>query len=120
MRKIILHALLTIAMIATASAADLDAKIVNLDGSALVDDKGKEVELTVRTVSVNSLMSPYQDEAQITGDEKTRRAELARRLQSKDAGNLTSEDIALIKKLINKFYASPLVVEQAWKALEKK
>jgi hypothetical protein len=120
MRKTIMIALAVAALGSAASAADFDARIVNLDGSPVTDDKGKAIELTVRSVSVNALMTPQQDEPNLTGEEKLRRAELARRILTKDTAPLTAEDTALIKKLINKTYPSPLVVEQAWRALEAK
>lgn len=102
-------------------AADLDARIVNLDGGPLLDDKGKETTLTVRSIAVNSLMAPYPDEQNLSGEDKMKRVDLARRLQdTKTKAELTSEDIVLIKRLVNKAYASPLVVEQTWKALERK
>lgn len=104
----------------SARAADFDARIVNLDGTALVDEKGKQVELTVRTITIESLMTPYPDEQSLSGEEKLKRAELARRLQAGESDKFASEDIALIKKLVNKRYPSPLVVDQVWRALEKK
>lgn len=113
-------------MLATSSvcaAADFDVRITNLDGTPIVDEKGKELELTVRTVVVNALMSPPgQDETNMSGEEKLRRVDLARRVAAKDANTqvFSSEDIALIKKLVNRVYPSPLVVEQSWRALETK
>lgn len=108
-------------VVRAASAADLDAKITNLDGSPLMDGD-KPVELTVRTISINALMTPSKDEQVLSGEEKLKRADLARRiLNAKDGSfQMTSEEIALIKKLINHNYPSPLVVDQAWRALEKK
>lgn len=112
------YVLLVLAM--PARAADFDAKIVNLDGTPIVDERGKEVELTLGRVAIEGLMTPYQDEQSLSGEEKLRRVELARRIQAKDTGKFAAEDIALIKKLINKRYPSPLVVEQAWRELEKR
>jgi hypothetical protein len=101
-------------------AVELDKKITNLDGTAIVDDKGKEMDLTIRTVIINALMSPRADKQDETGVDKVKRAELARRvLQDKDGSyKYTAEEIALMKELINKNYPSPLVVDQAWRALE--
>lgn len=110
----------SIALATAAGAADFNARVTNVDGTPLLDDKGKEVELTVRTVALNSLLAPYQDEASLAAEEKVKRAELAQRISRGDTKDLKSEDIALIKKLVNKFYQSPLVVKQAFDALEKK
>lgn len=101
-------------------AIDFDTKIVNLDGTAIVDDKGKDVTITVGTVCVNALMQPYQDEQNLAGEEKLKRMELARHVQKRDDYKFTSEDVALMKKLVNRAYPSPLVVSQAWAELEKK
>lgn len=109
-----------IASVTLSRAADFDAKITNIDGSPIVDEKGKEIELTVRTVAINALMAPYPDEQNLSAEEKLRRAELAQRISRKETGDLKSEDIAAIKKLVNKFYASPLVVKQSFDALERK
>ena len=109
------------AMIATtANAADFDAKITNVDGSALVDDKGKPVELTVRTVALNALLAPYPDEQNLPGDIKMKRYNLAKKISEGKVDDLASEDVAMIKQLVNKYYQSPVTVTQAWEALERK
>lgn len=142
MKKILL--VLGAMLLATpALAIDFDRKIVNMDGSPILDDKGHEVELTLRSISVNALMLPLAPEEQAkpdSGMEKQRRETLARHVLSaprseapksdKYASDLqkfpedkyvfTAEDIVLLKKLINNQYPSPLVVSQAWRALEEK
>lgn len=108
---------------ASVQAANFDAKIVNLDGKPLLDEKGNEVGLTVRTVCVNALMAPLSQEDQAkpdSGVEKTKRMEMARRIQLNEPYTYSAEDISTLKKLINAMYSSPLVVGQAWKALEEK
>lgn len=109
-----------LAMTVSSRAADFDVRIVNLDGTPLTAEKGKEVELTVRTTAIEGLMTPYPDEQNVTIEEKMRREDLARKILAKDTDKITSEDIALIKRLINKRYPSPLIVGQAARALEKK
>lgn len=111
------------ALCGAASAADLDAKITNLDGGPVVDDKGKPVELTVRGICVGALEDPLSQEDQAkptSGDEKLRRDALARRLQHPGDDKLTAEDVVLIKSLVNKKFTSPLLVSQVWRALEEK
>lgn len=125
--RIYLGLLVAAALLATAAparAADLDAKIINLDGSPILDDKGAAMTLTVRGICVNALMQPLAPDEQAkpdSGDEKIRREALARHVQSKDDPyKYTAEDVALMKRLVNRNYPSPLVVSQAWRALEEK
>lgn len=107
-----------------ALAGDLGTSITNLDGSAVVDDKGAPINLTVRSICVNSLMAPLGQDEQAkpdSGEEKVRREVLARHVQDKDDKyKLTAEDIVLIKRLVNRNYPSPLVVSQVWRVLEEK
>jgi hypothetical protein len=120
----LLFATAALFIVASASAADLDAKITNLDGTPILDDKGAAMTLTVRGICVNALMQPLSQEEQVkpdSGDEKIRRSALAAHVQNKDDPyKYTAEDIALMKRLVNKNYPSPLVVSQAWRALEDK
>lgn len=122
--SLILAVALAVASTTSALGANFDARITNLDGTPILDDKGKEMELTVRGICVNALMQPLSQEEQAkpdSGDEKVRREALARHVSAKDdAYKYTSEDIALMKRLVNKNYPSPLVVSQAWRALEEK
>jgi hypothetical protein len=112
------------AMIGAAVAADWDYKIANMDGTPIKNEKGEPVDLTVRTIAINALMAPLTQEEQAkpnSGEEKVHRGELARKilLNDPEIAMMRAEDVALIKRLVNNFYPSPLVVEQAWRALEK-
>jgi opacity protein-like surface antigen len=121
MRKLLLIAVSLVALCSPAMAIDWDAKITSLDGSPIADDKGKPVELAVGAICVNALMSPSSDEPNMSGEEKIRRYGLALKIQTRDKSYVyTSEDIALIKKLVNKNYPSPLVVFHVWRELEAK
>jgi len=102
-----------------AMAADFNARIVNVDGTPLKDDAGKEVTLTVRTVTMNALLAPYKDESELPADEKVRRGRLAMKISNGETGGIAGDDIVLIKKLVNRYYASPLVVTQTFDALDK-
>lgn len=125
MRYIVVSLLLAGFFLATrapaAIAADFSAPITNIDGTPLKDPSGKPIELTVRTAVINALMAPYRDEQNLSGTEKIRRADLARKIYERDpsVNNLSPADEDLIKKLVNKFYPSPLVVSQVWAALAR-
>lgn len=89
---------------------DLSQDLKNLDGTSLPEPQ------TLGAVLQNALLFPYQDEPNLAGEEKMRRASLALRIHSGD-GEMTVEEIALCKKLVAKAYA-PLVVLRAWQALD--
>jgi hypothetical protein len=136
MKKLLIAGVFALALAgASAHAANFNAKITNIDGSPILDDKGKAVELTVRGICMNALMAPLSAEEQAkadSGTEKTRRFELAghvlkaaypdnaKGVPAPDHYIFTAEDIALMKKLVNAQYPSPLTVTQTWRALEEK
>ena len=84
----------------------------NLDGSDMLElDKdgkltGKPVTLLI--IATNSLLAQFQDEQNISGDEKYNRFKLAEKIHSKNVP-LTPEEIVLIRKLIAKGYAPGIV-----------
>lgn len=60
-----------------------------------------------------------QKVVQIPGEKKSERWELAKRIHASDGViDLQSEEITLLKELINKKYPSPLIVGQAREALD--
>ena len=90
--------------------------LVDFDGAAIsAKDKNEAV---LRGVAVDALLAIYQDEQNLSGEEKLKRYILAEKVYKKE-DDLTVEEIALLKKLIGKAYA-PLIVGQAWKILEGK
>jgi hypothetical protein len=113
-------AFLTLVLTVPALAVDFESRITELDGSAPVDDKGQPVVLTVGRVCINALMQPQTGDDSENGEDKIKRAVLAERIFKKEEVKLTSEEIAMIKKRVNRGYSSPLVVRQVWEALEKK
>lgn len=101
---------------------------------ALVDENGKPVctltpkELdgrecpvdsmfTLRLAARNALNGVYQDEQNLSGDEKYKRGEIAQSIIATGEVKLKVEDIALIKRLIGKAYPPPIVF-QAWRELD--
>ena len=83
--------------------------------------QGEEIkDLTLKTVSVESLLATFDDERSLLGAEKAKRYVLATRIYANpEELDLTIEEIAKIKQLIGKGYG-PLVVGQAWEMLEGK
>ena len=75
-------------------------------------------EITLRAVSMTALTGVYEDERNLSGDEKVKRWMLAVKLKrAGDSVDLVSEEIVLIKKLIGKAYG-PIVCGQSWQLLE--
>jgi hypothetical protein len=90
--------------------------IIDLDGNELVEE-GKPI--TVGLVIFRSLLGAYQDEQNLSGEEKFSRGELAMRVKSaEDSLILKAEDIVLIKKLVAKMFTT-FIVWQMWRILDK-
>jgi hypothetical protein len=112
---------------ATGHAADFSAKILDMDGRPFIDDikcpadqAGKrkcEDDVVLASIAVRALMAPFQDEQNLSGEDKFKRFALA--MKVKDGGEVpvSAEDIALLKKLIGKLY-TPLVVGRAFPLLD--
>lgn len=97
---------------------DFSQGFKDLDGRILVEPPGGK-PITLRTLAVNVLMATFEDEKNLSGEEKVKRYETALMVHnSKDEPvEMSVEDVALIKRLIGKSYG-PLFVGQAWKMLE--
>lgn len=124
MLKIAAGLLIALLSITAANAADFTAPIRDDDGQPLcVDEKAKPGEcpadkvFTLATAVRNALYATYQDEQNISGDEKYRRAELGQGLRGATDLKLKAEDVALIKKMVAKLYG-PLVVRDVWNLLD--
>lgn len=103
-----------------AMAIDFDTRITELDGSVPMDDKGQAVTLTVGRVCINALLQPQTGDENEAGEDKIKRGVLAERILKKEDYKFSSEEIALMKKRVNRGNPSPLVVRQVWETLEKK
>ena len=111
--------LLLLAVPAPAYAVDFASPIMLLDGTTPLRDQGDKGKIvTLGDVAETALLSSFQDEQNLKGEDKVKRFSIARKIedQRKDPV-LTAEDIALIKNLVAKAY-NPLVTGQAWKLLD--
>jgi hypothetical protein len=105
--------------VAPAWAVDFAAPIMLLDGTTPLRDQGDRGKIvTLGDVAENALLSTFQDETSLKGEDKIKRFTIARKIeaQRKDP-TLTADDIALIKTLIAKAY-NPLITGQAWRLLD--
>jgi len=105
-------------------ASEAIVRLASLNASISAQDLAKAVEavstpLTLREAACGALMGVYKDETELSGQEKTRRWCLARKIYEDDKPDLQAEDLSLIKTLIAKRY-STAVVGRAWQMLEGK
>lgn len=121
MKKLLLWtACALVISITGAQAVDFDTRIVELDGSVPMDDKNQPVVLTVGKICINALIQPQQGDDGESGEDKIKRSVLAERILKKEDYKYSAEEIAMIKRRVNRANPSPLVVRQVWEALEKK
>ena len=92
---------------------DFSAVLTDLDGNPMKDG---ENDATLGRIATNALLLPYQDEQNLSGEDKLKRFMLAGKARG-PAVELTVEEIALAKRLIGKAYG-PLVVGRAWALLD--
>jgi hypothetical protein len=98
---------------------DFTQPLLALDGkTALSDGSGKDAHaITLGDVCVNALETPTQQDQQMTGEQKFKLDELARRIYGQKDISLTVEDISTIKERVGKAYG-PLIVGQVWRLLD--
>jgi hypothetical protein len=90
----------------------------DLDGVEVAGANGKPG--TLRGITIDALLAVFQDEQNLSGEEKLKRWELAVKVKTTpDPVELAAEEISLIKKLIGKAY-SALIVGQSFHFLEGK
>jgi hypothetical protein len=97
-----------------------DTVLRDLDGKPLPEDKDKPegAQATLKKASIESLLAIYQDEQNLSGEDKLKRWQLATKINgSNGPAEFTVEEVALVKKLIGKAY-NPLITGQAWTILE--
>jgi len=107
---------------------NFNQQILDWEGQPILDKKtvevqGKPVEvefpLTLKKVALNSLGAIFQDEQNLTGEEKMKRFKIGMNISNaKDSVvDIESQDIADLKKVVAKMY-STVVVGYAWNMLE--
>lgn len=89
---------------------NVDTPIINLDGSAALDDKGQPI--LVRHAAVNALLSENPQKP-TPGVEKAKRYQLALRFQGGGTQEFTPEELSLVKEWAGDAYG-PLVVGQVY------
>lgn len=103
---------------------DFSQFILNLDNQPIPNrrDPNNPREsappMSLSTVCVNALLGfDPQEDARLEGTEKLRRFNLAQKLYNGGWVEVTAEEVALLKTLVNRMYA-PLIVGRVWQVLE--
>lgn len=93
-------------------------QLLNYMGQPLIDG---DVKVTLGLIACNALTAVIPGEA-LTGPEKIERVDLARRIflnsNGADETQVSVEEVALLKRVINAAYAAPILVAAAWGALD--
>ena len=115
MRRLLLVTALLVATIGAAQAIDFTQEIHTFDGGSFMGPDGKPAPQKLGTIAENSLLQTAQGD---TIEEKNKRFWLALKIHNtpKDP-NLTTEDIAVIKKAIGT-YQPVAVMGQAFRLLD--
>jgi len=96
---------------------DVTKVLVSIAGEPLKESvNGVAVDVTLRMVVVNALLSPVEKD---TGMKKMEKEELARMVYQNDSVELDVDQLKLIKDRIGEMYA-PIIVGQCWRLLEGK
>lgn len=95
---------------------DFNVEIKNFNGES-IKLEGDNV-LTLKDVCVGALLANYEEEKNLSGEEKFKRSLLAEKVYLSDGEiDVAIEDITLMKKLVGKRY-SAIIVGQSFKLLE--
>lgn len=96
----------------------LGKELKDFEGTTIDSTPTDSTPVTAGKIATNALLATFQDEPQLSGEDKLLRWELAVKIKNTpDPIELTAEEISLIKKLVGKAY-SPMIVGQTWKILE--
>lgn len=95
---------------------DFTQQIHGLDGKPINGGDGK-TPMTLGEVSVNALQVGGQDDSKLSGVEKLKMYELAKKIYNNKNATLTAEQITMIKDRIAKYYAT-IVVGPAFEMLD--
>ncbi len=116
--RFVLSAIMMIAAMTAAFAIDFSSPITQLDGQPFIDKDGKPIHTTLAIVAENALLASYQDEQNLSGEDKVKRFVLAHKIHDDEKNvELTADEITLIKKLIAKSY-NPLITGESWRILD--
>lgn len=94
---------------------NVDTVMASIDGQPLKGPDGKS-DATLKNISVVALMTMFDQDKAMQGDEKLRLYEMATKINAGGEIELAPEDVVLLKKRIG-FAYGPAVVGPAYKLL---
>jgi hypothetical protein len=102
---------------------DVAETVTRIDGEDMMQEamngKGEE-PLTLRSVLINALLHPSNEDEKTKGETKLARWELAKSLYASPGPvAIANSDISMLKSLVNKVFTS-LVVGQVYEMLDRK
>lgn len=92
------------------TVVNVDTPILNLEGDALEN-------ATAKSVILEALMVTFEDDRNLTGEQKIKIFLLAQRVQSGGEVDFTSDDITLMKTRVAKGF-NALAVGRVWELLD--
>lgn len=96
---------------------DFTQALTGMDGKPMPSNDPKSPTVTLGDVAIMALEALLEEDKGMTGADKFKNDELARKVYKAKAATLSVEDIALIKMRIGKVYG-PSVVGAAWRLLD--
>lgn len=98
---------------------NLNQPINDMNGIPITEPHAEGARtVTVKKIAVDALLANYEDERNLSGEDKVKRFRLAQKIHvAEDEIEITAEEISLIKRLVGKGYA-PLAVGQVFDLLE--
>ena len=115
MRRIILATAIIAASISAASAVDFNSPIRALDGTPIPISETDKTPVTLGNILETALIATVAGESP-TSEEKAKRFFLAVKIHDRK-GDLTSDEIALVKKLVGQIYG-PIFVGRVTELLD--
>lgn len=99
---------------------NVDVLLTTIGGEPMkdADESGKAVDATVKLALVNALLAPQQKTE--TGTDKIKKYELAKRIYAGGDVELSIDEVALCKKVVEDVFPAPLIVGQVVEILEGK
>lgn len=96
---------------------DFTAVLKDKSGALIKEPDGREIILS--TPCINALYSTFEEDKNLSGEEKYKRYQLAQKLDQKEPVELSAEEISVIKKYVGKGF-NPFMVGIIYDILEGK
>lgn len=86
-----------------------DAYGLNPSDPDFAEKFGKCPDMTLGLAVSHALFAAYEDERDLTGDEKWARGALATRIKNAEAAELTDAELTVVKRLVGRLYNVAIV-----------